>query len=326
MKVYFVTWPNGFFGSAGASWKQLDIELLSKKISSKFEVEVVSINKILSCELKKQDIVIYNSSENREMRDYIKDVIYLVSKKANIVPSFDSLMAHESKGFQQLFRQEMYFGNLNGQYCVDLDDVHQKEPFVLKLVEGAGSSQVHLIKGNKDIHSIRRKYFKDSLVRKIKNIIRSTKLNKKQLDIYLYKYKAFTRIVTQDFIPGLESDYKVLVFGNKYYVLNRKVKKNDFRASGSGILNFIEPPMAVLDFAKSVFFKLDEPYASLDIAMSNEGCHLIEYQVLNFGPYTLVNSPGFYTENNGDWKFHKKTSELENEFSEALYEHIIDRF
>ena len=46
------------------------------------------------------------------------------------------------------------------------------------------------------------------------------------------------KIVVQEFIPGLKNDYKVLIFGSKYYVLYRRVREGDFRASGQGLLEY----------------------------------------------------------------------------------------
>ena len=62
------------------------------------------------------------------------------------------------------------------------------------------------------------------------------------------------KIIIQDYISGLDGDYKVLIYDKKYYVLRRYNCKNDFRASGSGIFVFEENiPRAVLDFAEKVF-------------------------------------------------------------------------
>ena len=44
----------------------------------------------------------------------------------------------------------------------------------------------------------------------------------------------------QDFIPGNDSDIRVYVVGDKAYAFNRMVRKNDFRASGSGFYQYGE--------------------------------------------------------------------------------------
>ncbi len=43
-------------------------------------------------------------------------------------------------------------------------------------------------------------------------------------------------IYFQDFIPGNDFDIRVVVVGNKAFALKRMVRKDDFRASGSGLL------------------------------------------------------------------------------------------
>ena len=49
--------------------------------------------------------------------------------------------------------------------------------------------------------------------------------------------------------------------------------------------------------------------ASLDIANDGEKNHLIEYQCINFGPYTLQYAPFYFVrDKNGKWEKVKKTS------------------
>ena len=42
----------------------------------------------------------------------------------------------------------------------------------------------------------------------------------------------------QDFIPNNDSDTRIIVIGDKAFAIKRYVRKNDFRASGSGNLNY----------------------------------------------------------------------------------------
>jgi len=42
----------------------------------------------------------------------------------------------------------------------------------------------------------------------------------------------------QDFIPGNDSDFRIFVIGDRAYAVKRLVRKNDFRASGSGYYLF----------------------------------------------------------------------------------------
>jgi hypothetical protein len=43
-------------------------------------------------------------------------------------------------------------------------------------------------------------------------------------------------IYFQDFVPGNDSDTRIIVIGDKAFAIKRLIRKNDFRASGSGII------------------------------------------------------------------------------------------
>ncbi len=319
-RVFFVTLPNGYFGSAGQSWLSLSIDKISKGlVGSGFTVVSTTIDKLLiDYILEDNDVVIYTSCDNKVIREYIKDVMYLVSQKCTIIPSYDLLMAHENKGFQELYRQDKKFGDIDGMYHIDHELLPSEFPYVYKSVTGAGSSGVHLVRNPSERNKIISRKEKQNIKRKIINLARSRKLNAKQYDIYKYNKKSFKSYVVQSFVEGLKFDYKVLVFWDKFYVLKRNIKDDDFRASGSGLFEFDKPSDELLDYAKSIFKKLNTPYASLDIAVSDSGCKLIEFQALNFGPYTLINAPGYYQQINELWSFFEGKSLLENEFSNSL--------
>ena len=126
-------------------------------------------------------------------------------------------------------------------------------PKIFKLRGGAGSSNVQLVKNRRvalklskkaiqrgiasynklgDLKETIRKYKlkKTSVVNVLKSFARlffSTEFAKKQGNETGYAY-------FQDFIPGNLFDIRVVVIGNKAFAIRRNVRKNDFRASGSG--------------------------------------------------------------------------------------------
>lgn len=314
--VYFATLPDGSFSSAGQSWKKLNIEKMVSKLN--FSARVISFNELDEMILSSDDIIIYTSSENPEVRQFIKNKLYYIKDKCVLIPSYDLLMAHEDKGFQEVMKKEKKFGNLRGNYIFDIDNHQFDYPKVLKTSQGAGSSGVLLVKDNTDLKAIKNKYFEPSFKRKCIQLQRKVKLSPEEYQIYSYKYKKFNLFVEQDFISNLVCDYKVLVFGDRYFVLKRNVRKNDFRASGSGDFEFIDPPIEVLDFAKEIAEVLKNPYLSLDIAQSDKGCHLIEFQATNFGPYTLLNAPVRYIYDRKTWVKEENCRDLEANYSYAL--------
>lgn len=315
MNIYLVT-LNDIFNSAGQSWKKLEVEKIVNKLD--FSVKVISFDELDGINLSSNDLVIYTSSENPEIRQFIKNKIYYIKDKCVLIPSYDLLMAHEDKGFQEVMKKEKKFGNLKGCYIFDIDKHRFKYPKVLKTAQGAGSSGVFLIKNNADLKSIKDKFFEPDFKRKVIQLQRKFKLNPEEYQIYSYKYKKFNLFVEQEFISNLACDYKVLVFGDRYYVLKRNVRKNDFRASGSGNFEFVDPPIEVLNFAKEMSDILKNPYLSLDIAQSDKGCHLIEFQATNFGPYTLLNAPVRYLQVENTWRTEENCKDLENNYAYAL--------
>lgn len=314
--LYIVTLNNFCFGNAGQSWKKISIEKIMENLF--FSSRVINFEDLDVLSLNKDDILVYTSSENPEVRQFIKNRLYYIKDKCKLIPSYELLLAHEDKGFQEIMKQEKIFGNLKGNYIFDIDNHKISYPKVLKTTQGAGSSGVFLVKNNNDVKKIKSKFFSQDIKRKLIKIQRKIKLNEQEYQIYSYKYKKFNLFVEQDFIQALECDYKVLVFGNRYYVLKRNVRKNDFRASGSGDFEFIEPPIDVLEFAKEIAHTLDNPYLSLDIAQSAKGCHLIEFQATNFGPYTLLNAPFRYIKVENNWRQEENCRDLESNYAYAL--------
>jgi hypothetical protein len=143
-------------------------------------------------------------------------------------------------------------------------------------------------------------------------------LNGQQFMRYAYYYKPFSPYVTQKFVDGLDGDLKILVFGDRFYALSRKNRPGDFRASGSGRLDFdTHCSVGALNFARDIATKLDSPFLSLDIAEANGDFYLLEFQALNFGPTTLTGSSGYYIERGGEWQRVTATPDLEESYAHA---------
>jgi glutathione synthase/RimK-type ligase-like ATP-grasp enzyme len=128
-------------------------------------------------------------------------------------------------------------------------------PKVFKLRNGAGSDNVRLVKSKKEAFRLIKKAFrkgfkqykgwsnlmeryqkyrigKTTLWNVVKGIIRLA---------YTTEYARVTGreigyIYFQEFIPGNDHDIRVIVIGDKAFAIKRMVRKNDFRASGSGFI------------------------------------------------------------------------------------------
>jgi len=275
----------------------------------------------------KDSIVLYSSSEVGYYKEYIEDILLgIYYQGGRLIPNYYLFRAHHNKSFQEVYRKLLFFGNLNGKSFGTLNEFIEriqdiKFPIVLKTSGQSGSLGVFLAKNYKDaikkakkISDIfdcatKRWYFrtKDMMAVKLK----------KRAKTRIYKNNS-KKFVIQEYIPNLNDDWKVLIFGKKYYILNRKVRKGDFRASGSGNFSYIDPPEGLLDFSETIFEKLNSPYASLDILFDGNNYYLAEFQALYFGLYTILHADFYYEKSNGIWRKRNKTLSVEEEMADCI--------
>jgi glutathione synthase/RimK-type ligase-like ATP-grasp enzyme len=131
-------------------------------------------------------------------------------------------------------------------------------PKVLKLRGGAGSANVRLVKNKRQAKRLCKKafgrgfkpitgYFNDfktkaKKIRSVSTLIEKLKRLPQSLNC-IYNTNFFMRrergyIYFQDFVPGNVYDTRIVVIGDKAFGLRRYVRKNDFRASGSGAIEY----------------------------------------------------------------------------------------
>ena len=329
--------------------RKVNIELLANQFRKlEFDVEVKSLHDLQFPTNYKDWYVIYPSSEDYGLfyKEYIEDVLLrLKLDGAILLPEFEFFRAHHNKVFMELLKTKFRSKELKTikSYTLygksDLEKLLMENkityPIVIKTSEGSGSIGVDLAKTE------------DELIKKVKKMgkinfssgVYSKKikfrhfighnLRKIQKKNVVEQPEAREKIVIQTFISNLEYDYKVLVFGTKFYLLRRDVRKNDFRASGSGKLHFVENfesnEEKVLDFALLAYEEIGTPLLSIDIAYDGEKCHMIEYQCLNFGPYTLQFSKWYYRKENNQWKVINDKSILEVEMANAIDYYIRNK-
>ena len=130
-------------------------------------------------------------------------------------------------------------------------------PKVFKIRSGSGSANVFLVKNQKNALKLAKKNIKRGIstynkMGDIRETLRRYKL--KQTSIFNV-LKSFIRLFVstqfskqhgretgyayfQDFIPDNAYDIRVVVIGNKAFSIRRIVRENDFRASGSGMIQY----------------------------------------------------------------------------------------
>jgi glutathione synthase/RimK-type ligase-like ATP-grasp enzyme len=280
----------------------------------------------------KNSCVLYTSSEDsgNYYKGFIEDVIFNLERNGvNIVPGLDLLRAHNNKVYMELLRSrvgQLWNDNLQSRVFGSLEELERviddiTFPIVVKKFDGALSRGVFLAKD------------KDDLINKVKSISR-IKFTKEEIKDKLrpLKHKGYikesiyrNKFILQQFIPGLANDWKVLVYGERVFILTRHTRDDDFRASGSHC-NYLagsesKLPEGIFDYAEKIRDSLNVPHLSLDIVHDGQKFHLVEFQALYFGTSTINMSDVFFQKIDNQWE------QLKNDFSlEQLYADAVSWF
>lgn len=300
-----------------------------------YEIEFKKFSEIIFNENEIKDkLFLYTSSEDvgYHYKDFIEDVVYGIQECGGIViPDFKFLRANNNKVFMELLRKK---------YLADIDSIDSKVygaleevdfnsisyPVVFKFAKGSMSQGVSLAKNKAELESIIKKKCRSrNIAADLRDILRKIK-RKGYVRESLYRNK----FILQQFIPNLSFDYKVLVLGERYYIFQRPVREDDFRASGSGYKNYIygskvECPKGIFDYAKEIFNKLNVPHLSLDIAFDGSKFYLFELQVVYFGTVGHHCSDGHYYPSGNKWIFKNENIPFEKTYAESIAFHVAEK-
>lgn len=327
--------------------KKIDILLLKRElIKRNFDVEIRSLHDLTFPDNYEGEYVLYPSSEDHGLfyKSFIEDILLrLEMDGAVLLPKFEYFRAHHNKVFMELYRTKLSkeYQTIKSVFLYGVENLNkilEKEkmeyPLVVKCAEGSGSAGVRLVQNEqellKKIYQMGKITFenycctkKDKirhfLGRVIRKILKTGRVEQP---------KPREKLVIQTFIPNLQCDYKILVFGEKYYLLKRYIRKGEFRASGSGNFEFpsqfTDVEKKILDFAFGAYEQLNAPMLSIDVAFDGVRCHMLEFQCVNFGPYTLQFSSAYYKKVNGIWEKIDGQSVLEEEIANAV-KYYVDK-
>jgi len=293
-----------------------------------YELEFIKLNDIRFKEdLWKDRIVLYTSSEEAgfHYKGFIEDVILGLERLgAILVPSFDMLRANNNKVFMEIIREaklnsqmidmnNRIYGTLE-ELDVEINEGKVEYPCVLKKAEGSMSRGVYLANNSEELLRFAKKI---SRTRHFKSELQEVLRIRKHKG-YKPESKHQGKFIIQPFIPGLKNDWKVLIYWDHYYILKRHVRKNDFRASGSGV-NYKAGseagfPLLQLNYLKEVFMKSDTPNLSIDFGYDGKTGYIFEFQGIFFGTSTQYKSRDYYLHSNNEWLAKNKILDQEGEF------------
>jgi len=339
--IVIFTSRNRFFGQTRKPWSSLDVEKIVAVLQlNDFKVQVYDFHELVNRPVEIKDkLVFYAFSQKDNYRQYIRDVMYHLSKHNKIIPSYDLLKCHENKGYQELFKREIGLQSLQAGYYtsyreVDIDRL--EFPVVLKTIQGTNGKGVFLLRNKADFFKVVKKLSHPLGLFTHLDLLRRKYFRKKKFSEYpdfsdrrdYEEYREYLRVeedfVLQQYVPNLDFDYRVLVACGRYYVMKRSVKNGDFRASGSKLFNFSKvPDQGLLNYARSVYEKFDTPFLSLDVMFDGKNYFLGEFQALHFGMSVMAKSEGFFGHlGESEWAFVEEKPDLEKIFGKTLVSYL----
>lgn len=285
----------------------------------------------------KGKLFLYTSIEDPDCfyKLYIEDIVYaLTLRGAIVIPEYMFLKAHHNKVFMEMLRDisdiddiknitSQHYGAFE-EFERTFDHAKDSQPWVLKSAAGASSMGVRLSKSRKQLYNYIKElsYSKEPLKQRFKEILRPLKY-KGYIVPSVHRHK----FIIQNFISGLGNDWKVLVYGDRFFVVLRPNRANDFRASGSGKPKYkfgknAEVPEGMLDFAYKIYSYYNVPMISLDIAYKDGKFYLIEMQFVAFGNSGHHYSKEYFMKENGKWVMVANNQPIEQVYVSAIVAYI----
>lgn len=176
-------------------------------------------------------------------------------------PDWNTSWHYDDKIRQWLFSKALGFPMVQSYVFWDKEEalawIEQAGfPLVFKLKTGASSSSVILVENREQARKLVRRMFGKgirpgtffdpgivrlqhfNLYKELHHLAGNLRRMAKGLDTSPWWQVEKNYVFFQDFLPGNDYDTRVTVIGDRAFAFRRMVRKNDFRASGSGMIDY----------------------------------------------------------------------------------------
>jgi glutathione synthase/RimK-type ligase-like ATP-grasp enzyme len=260
--------------SKTASWPKYERFCLVNEIP----YEIYDINKSdWIVEAKKFDIILWHTFSSPSAKYIAESKIYILDKVLNkkCFPSFDELWQYEDKSRANFLYQIYEIPNVStivtNSFSEAIDIANKSiYPIISKVTTTAGSSGVKKL----NTRSETIKYIK----RIFGNGAKTPYSYLKQKD-YFYK---------QEFIKDATFDLRIIIVGGKAFGYYRYPRKNDYRASGIGIIEKKAIPIDAIKLAIEVKNKLNSRQMGVDMLYSTKEKR---YYIIETSLFNRVDTP-----------------------------------
>ncbi len=300
------------------------------------------INQLYDC-----DIFLWHHDQNN-VKDilFAKQLLFSLEHSGKMVfPDFKSNWHFDDKVGQKYLFDTLKIPSANTHIFYEKSEAvnwaaNTSYPIIIKLRSGAGSENVKLCKSASEANKFIDKAFMSGYTSidywgDLKERINKYKYRKVSINVVIKgivrlffpsKLKRFKQrekgyIYFQEFIPDNYFDIRVIVIGEKAIAIKRMVRNNDFRASGSGDINY-DPEVININIIKTAFDltnRIQAQCIAYDFMMDKSG----QFRVLEISYGFLVKG---YRECQGFWdsnlKFHKEEVFPEDWIIEMLIKEV----
>jgi hypothetical protein len=271
------------------------------------------------------------SQDDYRAQNFARQLIFSIEKMGiKVFPGFNTCWHFDDKVGQKYLLEAISAPLVPSYTFYDKDEAYKwindtQFPKVFKLRGGAGSLNVKLIKRKRAAKKIVQKAFykgfplvdkasglkqrvwilkRDrnlkAIVHLIKGIIRLL-LPKEGLDL-LPRQKGY--VYFQDFVPNNEFDDRIVVIGDRAIAIRRFNRTDDFRASGSGLIEH-DPTIINIKAIKIAFDvakKIGSQSLAFDFIYENDDPKIVETSYAYAQGAAYDNCPGYWDR---DLKWHE---------------------
>ena len=101
---------NKFFGQTRKPWVSMNLSKIIELLSNDgFTILNYEYQEVINSNIEIRDsIVFYSFSQRENVREYIKDLVHHLAMSNNtVIPSYELLLCHENKGYQELLKNRL---------------------------------------------------------------------------------------------------------------------------------------------------------------------------------------------------------------------------
>jgi len=274
-----------------SKWNQKFCEALDKKLDEGYEFSYETIDLDGDDWLKKIkpfDIIIWKSPWMGRLSFHYKEKIFFIKNHLGkeVIPNFDTVWHFDSKIAQHFIFEKYNIKTPKTFVSFNYSEAEKyilecTYPQILKLSAGSSSKNVKLIKNQAQAKKTIKKHFRKSIFWRKRGAY--------------CDHQMFNSIYLQEFVHNNDSDLRITVIGDKYaFGFWRENRDNDFRASGSGKIDYQRKiPEELLNYCTAVSKKLNFDSMAYDVLFNGKDFFITEISY-GYSQKAIYDAPGYY--------------------------------